>query len=97
MQPSLAQSEDEAGTGAWAPCRTGSPASQMPLHPPTHSLGPDSLGQAMGYGQHPLGSNKGASTDVDAISPHTDHPWPPPSHGFWVSESRVCLMGGAAD
>lgn len=63
--------------------------------PPTH-LGTHSLDQAVGHSQHPLGGNEGACADVCAIGLHTDHPWPPPSHGLWVPEGGVLLVGDAA-
>lgn len=106
-QPSLAQSEDETRASVvgstqdpsatwWVTWKSTWVSSISEAFPPTH-LGPNSLGQAVGHGQHPLGSNKGAGTDVGAVSLHTDYPWSPPSHGFWVPEGGVWLMGGATD
>lgn len=63
--------------------------------PPAHP-GPDSLRCAVGHGQHPLGGNEGACADVCAIDPQADHPRPPPSHGLWVPEGGVLLLGHAA-
>lgn len=63
---------------------------------PTHR-GPNSLGQAVGHGQHPLGGNEGSCADMCAIGLHTDHPRPSPNHGLWVPEGRVRLVGDAAD
>lgn len=63
---------------------------------PTH-LGPNSLGQAVGHGQHPLGGNERSCADICAIGLHTDHPWPSPNHGIWIPEGGVQLTGHAAD
>lgn len=65
-QPSPYQGAGEAGPGSVGftqdTVATGSPG-RVTVFPPTHR-GPNSLAQAMGHGQHPLGSDKDTSTDV---------------------------------